>query len=163
MPIFNICCDVMTMVSSQIGARRETQATKKSASAFNSHYQAAATKISKNQQNQQISTPQCPWTTPDIQETTISSIKSASASSLQPPDSSTKSASASSPTTRQQHQNQHQLPASHQAAPLNQHRFKFQHREQHHISQPPARHPTNQLLTLLPCHTHTMAARSVVD
>ena len=26
----------------------------------------------------------------------------------------------------------------------------------------PARQPTNQLLTLLPCHTHIMAARSIV-
>ena len=45
--------------------------------------------------------------------------------------------------------NQHQLPVS-------------TTRQQHHISQPPARQPANQLLTLPPCHTHTMAARSVV-
>ena len=29
-------------------------------------------------------------------------------------------------------------------------------------AKPPARHLANQLLTLLPCHTHIMAARSVV-
>ena len=82
-------------------------------------------------------------------------------------------------TTRQQQQNQHQLftlqtfghweksaSASsfhHQAAAPNQHQLPVPTtRQQHHISQPPARHPANQLLTLLPCHTHIMAARSVV-
>ena len=43
--------------------------------------------------------------------------------------------------------NQHQLPAS-------------TTRQQHHTSQPPASHPANQLLTLLHCHTHIMAARA---
>ena len=51
----------------------------------------------------------------------------------------------------------------HQAAAPNQHQLPASTtRQQHHTSQSPARHPANQLLTLLPCHTHTMAARSVV-
>ena len=66
---------------------------------------------------------------------------------LLPPDCSAKSASASS--FYHQATTQNQLPVS-------------ANRQQHHISQPPARHPANQLLTLLPCHTHTMAARSIV-
>ena len=90
-----------------------------------------------------------------------SSIKSASASTtrqqykinisfqLLQPCSSTKSASASSFHHQAATPNQHQLPAS-------------TTRQQHYISQPPAKHPANQLLTLLPCHTHIMAARSVV-
>ena len=45
--------------------------------------------------------------------------------------------------------NQHQLPAS-------------TTRQQHHTSQPPGRQPANQLLSLPLCHTHIMAARSVV-
>ena len=66
---------------------------------------------------------------------------------LPPPGSSTKSASASS--------------FHHHTAAPNQLPVTTT-RQQHHISQPPARQPANQLLTLLPCHTHTMAARSVV-
>ena len=63
--------------------------------------------------------------------------------------SSTNSASASSLHHQAAAPNQHQLPAS-------------TTRQQHHISQPPARQPANQLLTLPLCHTHIMAARSVV-
>ena len=47
------------------------------------------------------------------------------------------------------HKNQHQFPVS-------------TTRQQHHTSQPPARQPANQLLTLPLCHTHIMTARSVV-
>ena len=65
--------------------------------------------------------PSGPWTAPEIQATIINS-KSASAFSFHH--------QAAAP-------NQHQLPAS-------------TTRQQHHISQPPARYPANQLLTLLP-------------
>ena len=87
---------------------------------------------SKISENQQIRTPQQPWTAPDIRQL------SAAPNQHQLPVSN----------TSQQHQNQ--LPVS-------------TTRQQHHISQPPARHPANQLSTLLPCHTHIMAARSVVQ
>ena len=87
-----------------------------------------------------------------------------------PPGSSTKSAS--SFTHMQQHQISFQfLPPSsstksassfhHQTAAPNQLPVSTT-RQQHHISQPQARHSASQLLTLPPCHTHIMAARSVV-
>ena len=81
-----------------------------------------------------------------------------------PPGSSTKPASASSFHHQTAAPNQHQLPASTtQAAAPNQHPLPVSTtRQQHQISQPPARHPANQLLTLLPYHTHIMAASSVV-
>ena len=66
-------------------------------------------------------------------------------------------------TTRQQEKSASASSFHHQAAAPNQHQLPVSTtRQQHHISQPPARHPANQLLTLLPCHTHIMAARSVV-
>ena len=133
--------------------------TEKSASAFSSNNVAAAaasasttrdsaaSKISKISKSAH---PSGPWTAPRDPGNHSISFQ------FPPPGSSTKSAFQLPPpgsSTKFHHQaaapNQHQLPAS-------------TTRQQHHISQPPARQPANQLLTLLPCHTHTMAARSVV-
>ena len=102
----------------------------------------------QNQQNQQISTPQQPLDSPKDPGNHHQQQISFSFQ-FPPPGSSTKSASASSFHLQAAALNQHQLPTS----------TTWQ---QHHISQPPARHPANQLLTLLPFHTHTMAARPVV-
>ena len=136
-------------IPSEGSSFQQISKTSKSASSF--HHQAAAPNqlpVSTTRQQHQISF------------------------QFLPPDSSTKSASAS--TIRQQHQISFQLPPPgsstksasassfhHQAAAPNQLPVSAT-RQQHHISQPPARHPANQLLTILPCHTHIMAARSVV-
>ena len=114
---------------------------------------------------------------PEIQAT-ISSTKSASASSFHHQAVAQNQPQLPVSTTRQQHQItiSFQLPpldsstkspsassSHHQTAAPNQHQLLASTtRQQHHISQPPARHPANQLLTQLPYHTHIMAARSVV-
>ena len=92
--------------------------------------------------------PSGPWTTPRHPGNQHQHQISISFQ-LPPPDSSTKLASASSFHHQASALNQHQLPVS-------------TTRQQHHISQPSASHPASQLLTLLTCHTHIMADRSVV-
>ena len=130
------------------------------------HPGKVTSKISKKQW---ISTPQWPPASPRDPGNYLQHQISISFQFLSP-GSSTKSASSfyhqvAAPnqlpvsTTRQQHQISFQF--HHQAAASNQLPVSTT-RQQHHISQPPARHSTSQLLTLPPCHTHTMAARSVV-
>ena len=128
----------MTTISSQVRAR----ATEKSALAFSSHHTTAAMKSAKsaNQhtpvapgQPQRSRQPPSAANHPQLPVSTTRQQHQISISfQLPPPDSSTKSASSFL----------HQAAAPYQPAP--------------------ARQLANQLLTLLPHHTHTMAARSVV-
>ena len=77
-----------------------------------------------------------------------------------PPGSSTKSASSFHHQTEAP--NQHQLPTTRQQHQMS---ISFQFLLPGSSTTSAGlqqRHPANQLLTLLPCHTHIMAARSVV-
>ena len=168
----NIFCDVRATISSQICMR----ATRKSASTSSFHCQSPAPNqhqlpASTASQQHQISISfQLP--------SPVSSTKSASASSFYHQAAAPHQHQLPVFTTRQQQQISisFQFPPlgsstksaaafsfHHQAAVPNKHQLPVSTtRQQHHISQPPTRHPANQLLTLLTCHTHIMAARSVV-
>ena len=117
--------------------------------------------ISKTSELQGLHTPQQPLDSPlEIQRPVPSDLQPAP--EIQPTICSTKSALASSfhhQTAAQisisfHHQAEAPKSASassfhHKAAAPNQHQLSVSTtRQQHHITQPPARHPTNQLLTL---------------
>ena len=119
--------------------------------------------IPKEGYNQQISESAHPAALDSIPEiqAIISSTKSASASSFHHQTAAPNQHQLPASTTRQQHQ----ISISFQLPPPDSSTKSASAsttRQQYHISQPPARHPANQLLTLPPCHTHIMAAKSVV-
>ena len=153
----DLCCDIVTTVSSQIRAVRPTE---KSASASNFTRQSAAPKSAKSA-NQHI--PVAPG-----QPQTSRQPLSAAPNQHQLPASNHQVAAPNqhqlpAPTTRQQHQNQHQLPVSPPGSSTKSASASSFHHQAAAPHQPaPARQPANQLLTLLPYHTHIMAARSVV-